>query len=65
MFKAFTHGSAAFFRHYILKGGFLDGWVGFVIAFGNFEGTFYRYAKAVEAKHGWQQAGEDLDDVIR
>ena len=26
--------------------GFLDGGAGFVIAFGNFEGTFYRYIKA-------------------
>jgi len=45
---ALIHGLAAFFRHYLLKRGFLDGWAGFVIAFANFEGTFYRYAKHVE-----------------
>lgn len=45
MFKAFMHGAWAFFSVYILKLGFLDGWPGFVIAFGNFEGTFYKYAK--------------------
>jgi hypothetical protein len=35
-------------RHYVVRAGFLDGWAGFVIAFSNFEGTFYRYAKHAE-----------------
>ncbi|HWY73684.1 MAG TPA: glycosyltransferase family 2 protein [Burkholderiaceae bacterium] len=48
MWRALLHGSAAFLRHYVLKLGVLDGWAGFVIAFANFEGTFYRYAKHVE-----------------
>lgn len=48
MGKALTHGIWSFVKHYIFKLGFLDGWPGFVIAFGNFEGTFYRYVKAVE-----------------
>lgn len=43
--SALLHGLGAFLRIYILKLGFLDGWPGFVIALGNFEGTFYRYAK--------------------
>jgi glycosyltransferase involved in cell wall biosynthesis len=46
--KALGHGAWAFLRHYVFNAGFLDGWAGFVIAFANFEGTFYRYAKAVE-----------------
>jgi hypothetical protein len=43
-------------KHYFFKRGFLDGWAGFVIALGNFEGTFYRYAKALEIQKGnaWQ-----------
>ncbi|MCP4024147.1 MAG: glycosyltransferase family 2 protein [Desulfobacteraceae bacterium] len=45
MLTAVTHGFWAFFSMYVLKGGFLDGWPGFIIAFGNFEGTFYKYAK--------------------
>lgn len=45
MASALLHGLGAFFRIYVLKLGFLDGWAGFVIALGNFEGTFYRYAK--------------------
>ncbi len=45
MLKAVTHGFWAFFTMYVLKLGFLDGWPGFIIAFGNFEGTFYKYAK--------------------
>lgn len=44
--RALGHAAWAFIRIYIIKLGFLDGWAGFVIAFGNFEGTFYRYAKA-------------------
>ncbi|PCI45017.1 MAG: alpha-L-glycero-D-manno-heptose beta-1,4-glucosyltransferase [Proteobacteria bacterium] len=46
MGRALSHGIWAFIRIYILKLGFLDGWAGFVLALSNFEGTFYRYAKA-------------------
>src|SRR5581483_3630811 len=44
MAGALAHASWAFLKHFIFKRGFLDGWAGFVIALGNFEGTFYRYA---------------------
>jgi glycosyltransferase involved in cell wall biosynthesis len=54
MASAFGHGVWSFIKHYIFKLGFIDGWAGFVIAFGNFEGTFYRYAKSYEEKQGWQ-----------
>jgi hypothetical protein len=50
MAAALVHGMAAFLRHYVVKLGFLDGWAGFIIAFANFEGTFYRYAKHFEAE---------------
>jgi glycosyltransferase involved in cell wall biosynthesis len=53
MWSAFGHGFWAFVKHYIFKFGFKDGWAGFVIAFGNFEGTFYRYAKRHEEAQGW------------
>ncbi|MFQ5852529.1 MAG: glycosyltransferase family 2 protein, partial [Candidatus Binatia bacterium] len=53
MGKAFVHALGAFIRIYIIKGGFLDGWAGFVIALGNFEGTFYRYAKLTVAQKMW------------
>jgi len=53
MAKALTHGFWAFIRIYVLKLGFLDGWAGFVIALGNFEGTFYRYAKAATVAQNW------------
>jgi glycosyltransferase involved in cell wall biosynthesis len=53
MWSAFGHGAWAFLRHFVLKRGFKDGWAGFVIAFGNFEGTFYRYAKRYESVQGW------------
>ena len=53
VFKAFLHGLWAFLKHYIFKLGFLDGGAGFVIAFGNFEGTFYRYIKLTELQKKW------------
>ena len=54
MAGALGHGLWSFLKHYIFKLGFIDGWAGFVIAFGNFEGTFYRYAKRYEESQGWQ-----------
>ena len=54
MASALGHGLWSFLKHYIFKRGFVDGWAGFVIAFGNFEGTFYRYAKRYEEAQGWQ-----------
>ena len=53
MASALGHGLWAFLKHYILKFGFIDGWAGFMIAFGNFEGTLYRYAKRYEASQNW------------
>jgi glycosyltransferase involved in cell wall biosynthesis len=49
MSKALFHAAWSFFQHFFIKRGFLDGWAGFVIAFGNFEGTFYKYAKLCES----------------
>jgi glycosyltransferase involved in cell wall biosynthesis len=54
MASALGHGLWSFLKHYIFKLGFIDGWAGFVIALGNFEGTFYRYAKRYEATQDWQ-----------
>jgi len=53
-FMAFLHGLWSFIKHYIFKFGFLDGGAGLVIAFGNFEGTFYRYIKLAEAQSDWK-----------
>ncbi len=53
MGKALLHGLWSFFHMYFLKRGLLDGWPGFVIAVGNFEGTFYKYAKLYERQAGW------------
>ena len=52
--KSFLHGFWAFIKHYIFKLGFLDGGPGFVIAFSNFEGTFYRYLKLMESQKKWE-----------
>ncbi|RMH51649.1 MAG: glycosyltransferase family 2 protein [Zetaproteobacteria bacterium] len=51
--KGLLHGLWGFFRLYVLKLGFLDGRAGFIIALGNFEGTFYRYAKLAARQQGW------------
>jgi glycosyltransferase involved in cell wall biosynthesis len=48
--KAFMHAAWIFIKIYFLRCGFLDGWAGFIIAFSNFEGTFYRYVKLLEKK---------------
>jgi glycosyltransferase involved in cell wall biosynthesis len=58
---ALVHGLWAFWKHYLFKLGFLDGWAGFVIALGNFEGTFYRYVKALEVQQGeaWKVPVDD------
>ena len=53
LFAAFLHAFWSFIKHYIFKLGFLDGGPGFVIAFGNFEGTFYRYLKLTESQNNW------------
>jgi len=64
MSKALLRGLWAFFRLYVLNRGFLDGWAGFVLALGNFEGTFYRYAKYHAEKKGWNRMPSitDTDD---
>lgn len=59
--RGLAHGLWAFAQHYLLKRGFLDGGPGFVIALGNFEGTFYKYAKRCELEADWSPpAGEPL-----
>ena len=56
MWSALGHGTWSFVKHYVFKFGALDGWAGFMIAFGNFEGTFYRYVKALELQKANQWA---------
>ena len=45
LFSALSHGVWAFLRGYGLRGGFLDGRLGFVLAVYVAEGTYYRYLK--------------------
>jgi glycosyltransferase involved in cell wall biosynthesis len=47
--KALARGIAIFFKLYFLKGGFLDGYPGFLIAISNAYGTLYKYLKLREA----------------
>jgi hypothetical protein len=51
MFTALGHAIWTFVKHYVFKLGFLDGWPGLVIAMASFEGTFYRYVKALEIQN--------------
>ena len=46
--KAFFNGLYSFFRTYILKLGFLDGYVGLVISFSHMVTNFYKYIKLYE-----------------
>ncbi len=43
--SALSHGLWAFVRCYVLRRGFLDGRLGFVLAAYVAEGTYYRYLK--------------------
>lgn len=47
--KAIAHGWFAFFKSYIIKGGFLGGYEGFVISAYNAHTAFYKYLKLYEA----------------
>ncbi len=42
---AIVHGFWTFFRGYVIKRGFLDGRMGFVLAISNAHGAYYRYLK--------------------
>ncbi|MDR3416872.1 MAG: glycosyltransferase family 2 protein [Nevskia sp.] len=46
--SAVLHGLFAFLRTYILRAGFLDGRLGFVLAVSNAEGAYYKYLKLAE-----------------
>lgn len=50
LLKAISHGLWAFVRGYLLRLGFLDGREGFLLAFSNAEGTYYRYLKLMYLK---------------
>jgi glycosyltransferase involved in cell wall biosynthesis len=52
--KALVHATWAFVQHFIIKRGLFDGRAGFAIAFGNFEGTYYKYMKLYELNSNWQ-----------
>lgn len=51
--SALGHATWSFLKHYVIKLGVLDGAAGFVIAFGYFEQTFYRYMKRHEEASEW------------
>lgn len=58
---AVLHGVAAFLKTYVLRLGFLDGRLGFLLAVSNAEGSYYRYAKAWLA--ALDRAGRLRDDT--
>ncbi|MBE0497568.1 MAG: glycosyltransferase family 2 protein [Campylobacterales bacterium] len=47
--KAFFNGLYSFFRSYVLKRGFLDGYPGLLISFSHMVSNFYKYLKLYEA----------------
>lgn len=58
--RAFWGGIGRFFRDYLCKGGFLDGFPGLVIAVGAAFGTFIKHAKLVELRTS-QPPGKQSD----
>ncbi|WP_237219133.1 glycosyltransferase family 2 protein [Rhodoferax aquaticus] len=63
IWTALLHAKWAFWKHYLFKLGFLDGGAGLVIAIGNFEGTFYRYVKAMEIQQ--EDAWKNVPKVVK
>ncbi|MBN2283118.1 MAG: glycosyltransferase family 2 protein [Deltaproteobacteria bacterium] len=59
MGKALSHATWAFFHTWLIKGGILDGWAGFMISLGNFEEIFYKYAKLCELLADWKEPGTE------
>jgi hypothetical protein len=55
---AMIHGLDMFFKMCLLRLGFLDGWPGFVVAWSNLEGTFYKYAKLAGLNRKGRKRGE-------
>jgi glycosyltransferase involved in cell wall biosynthesis len=55
MWGALGHGLVTFFKLFVIKQGYRDGWPGFVLALSNFEATFYKYAKRCERVRGWNE----------
>ena len=45
LLKAILHGLWSFIHTYIVRAGFLDGRMGFILAVSNAEGTYYKYIK--------------------
>ena len=50
LLRAVGHGAWTFFRTYVLRGGFLDGREGFMLAVSNAEGTYYKYVKLMQMR---------------
>ena len=53
--KAILNGAYCFFRTYVLKRGFLDGYAGLVIAFSHMATNFYKYIKLYEKNRELKQ----------
>ncbi|NTV60764.1 MAG: glycosyltransferase family 2 protein [Chlorobiaceae bacterium] len=49
-FKAFLYAAIAFFKSYILKKGWMDGYEGLLISVSNANGSFYKYMKLYETQ---------------
>jgi len=56
LFRAVFHPPVKFFECYVWKGGFLDGWPGFVIAITS---AFYVFAKYVKLREKKQRGGDE------
>jgi glycosyltransferase involved in cell wall biosynthesis len=56
--KAFVNGLYSFFRTYVLKRGFLDGYAGLIIAFSHMATNFYKYIKLYEINRERQESRE-------
>lgn len=63
LLSALIHATWAFIRQYVLRRGFLDGAPGFILAFNNFQATFFRYAKYWECSQNEQAHSHRIDAI--
>lgn len=59
--KAFFNGMYSFFRTYILKQGFRDGYVGLIVAYSHMVTNFYKYIKLYELNKELKDKEEELN----
>jgi glycosyltransferase involved in cell wall biosynthesis len=60
--RAVLHGAWAFIRSYVLRRGFLDGWMGFALAVSIAEAAYYKHLKAWLLASPWAETAPEQQE---